>query len=150
MIPKPIYEALPFCYFFAGSALWLYSDSPTQIIAGVLLFCASALQWIFRTNYRRRDRVAANIIGRTQNQKINPKNRLILPRWLYEVLPFSYIALGYILSNLTQLSQWQLIYSLDLALLSSFMLCTAGFLVLLLRGVHRLAKMPVEVFNKQP
>lgn len=144
MLPKPIYEALPFCYFFVGSGLWLYGDSTIEVIAGILLYIASAQQWILRTSHRRPDRINAKLVGRSRKQILNQDKRL-LPRNLYEAMPFVYIALGYMVSNATQSSNIELIYSLDLVLISSFMFCTAGFMVLLLRGVSRLSATPVHV-----
>ncbi len=146
MMPKPIYEALPFCYFFVGSGLWLFGDSAMEIAAGILLYVASAQQWILRTNNRRPDRIKAKLVGRSRNQSLDPShNKPVLPRSLYEAMPFIYIALGYALSNITQLTHLELPYSLDLALISSFMFCAAGFMVLVLRGVYRLVDSPARV-----
>ncbi|MEH6624807.1 MAG: hypothetical protein V7739_00045 [Motiliproteus sp.] len=146
MFPKPIYEALPFCYFFVGSGLWLFGDSGMEIAAGILLYIASAQQWILRTSNRRPDRINAKLVGRSRKQSFDSSHsKWVLPRHLYEAMPFIYIAIGYALSNITQLTHLELVYALDLAIISSFMFCAAGFMVLLLRGVSRLSAKPVHV-----
>jgi hypothetical protein len=136
MLPKPLYETLPYLYFLVGSALWIASNSPLQIIAGMLLYFAGAQQWVLRSNYRRPDRVSANLMEHPHHGE---QQTGLYPRWLYEILPFLYIGLGYQLANLLRQPQWQQQLGLDSAftLTASFCLLVAGYLVLLLRGLHR-------------
>lgn len=137
MLPKPLYEALPYVYFLIGSALWISSSNPLEIVAGVLLYFAGAQQWVLRSNYRRRDRVQANLVNSHRRQDDHQHG--LYPRWLYEMLPFVYIGLGYQLANLMRNPQWLQQWGLDSAftITAIFCLVSAGLIVLTLRGVHR-------------
>ncbi len=141
MLPKPLYEALPYCYFITGSALWLVSDQLLELIAGILLYFAGAQQWILRSNYRRWDRIRTNLINKHPEQVPQQPDHDFYPRWLYEILPFAYIGLGYQLANLLHNPGWLNQLSLDTAftLAAAISLILAGYLVLLLRGNNRLA-----------
>lgn len=140
MIPKPLYEALPYAYFLIGSGLWLVGSSALEILGGMLLYCASAQQWVLRSNYRRGDRARANIVSRRHGSSMRPDYRHhVLPRGLYEALPFGYIAIGYVISNVTRFAQGANAVTLhtNIALLSAILFALTGLIVLMLRGQNR-------------
>ncbi len=139
MLPRPLYETLPYCYFGVGSALWLTSTSGLELLAGVLLYFAGAQQWILRSNYRRSDRIKANLLNTHLEAAEQQQQHDLYPRWLYEMQPFLYIALGYQLANLLHNPSLAHILTLDIsfALVASLCLIIAGFLVLALRSRHR-------------
>lgn len=140
MLPKSMYETLPYCYFIVGSTLWLASDRPLELIAGILLFFAGAQQWILRSNYRRRDRIKAYLINKNKKFATQQLHHGYYPRGLYEILPFIYIGLGYQLANLLHNPAWLETAALNtgFTLTASICLIIAGYLVLSLRSYHRL------------
>ncbi len=140
MLPKPLYEILPYCYFITGSALWLANDRPLELIAGVLLYFSGAQQWILRSNYRRQDRIRTNLINNHPSLVSQHSDHSFYPRWLYEILPFAYIGLGYQLANLLHNPNALGHASLDtgFTLVAATSLVLAGYLVLILRGKNRL------------
>ena len=130
---------MPYCYFSIGSALWLASDRPLELIAGVLLFFAGAQQWILRSNYRREDRIRTNLINQHPELIKKRLDHGFYPRWLYELLPFAYIGLGYQLANLLHSSSLrQTSLNSGFVITAALSLILAGYLVLALRGKHRL------------
>jgi len=139
MLPRPLYEALPYCYFIVGSILWLSSSSGIEILAGALLYFAGAQQWVLRSNYRRSDRIKANLLNSHPQPSDQGRPQEWYPRWLYEMLPFLYIALGYQLANLLHNPTLAntLILETSFAAAASLCLIIAGFLALALRGQHR-------------
>tara|TARA_R110001583_G_scaffold9356_8_gene44497 strand:- start:900 stop:1379 length:480 start_codon:yes stop_codon:yes gene_type:complete len=139
MLPKPLYEILPYCYFIVGSTLWLASSTPLELFAGVLLYIAGAQQWVQRSNYRRSDRIRTNLINNHLHLAEEALHHDLYPRWLYEMLPFFYIGLGYQLANLFHNPSLTNILVLDFSfsLAAALSLIIAGFLVLTLRGRHR-------------
>ncbi len=140
MLPKPLYEALPYGYFIVGSALWLAHEGPLQLMAGMLLYFAGAQQWILRSHYRRGDRIRANLINRHHERARQQLQHPVYPRWLYETLPFAYIGSGYLLANLIQNPGLlgTLTFDADYTSAASLSLIICGYLVLILRGQNRL------------
>lgn len=152
MLPKPLYEILPYCYFIVGGALWLASSGVLEMLAGVLLYFAGAQQWVLRSNYRRTDRVKTNLINNHLQLAKEQLHHPLYPRWLYEMLPFLYIGLGYQLANLIHNPSLADNLALDIpfALTASLCLIIAGYLVLILRGRHRLAAHSIKNESSQP
>ncbi len=152
MLPKPLYEILPYGYFIVGGGLWLVSTSALETLAGVLLYFAGAQQWVLRSNYRRSDRVRTNLINNHLQLAEEQLHHPLYPRWLYEMLPFVYIGLGYQLANLLHNSSLAgtLVLDIPAALAASFCLIVAGYLVLILRGRHRLHANTVNTGSLQP
>ena len=80
MLPKPIYEAMPVAYLVVGSALVVGSEHVLLFIAGCALFIAGSMIAFFRSEFRRMD------------NHDSPLHKLvILPEYVYEMLPFSYL-----------------------------------------------------------
>ena len=146
MLPKPLYETLPYLYFAVGSGIWLTGDSLLEVGAGALLFFAGAQQWILRSNYRRPDRIRANMINGHSKLAEKELKHSTYPSWVYELLPFVYIALGYQLANLFNNPQWLQAISLDgvFTLSASLCLMVCGYLILILRAQNRLGSRSVK------
>ncbi|QCG48722.1 hypothetical protein [Aeromonas schubertii] len=122
MLPRPLYELLPYLSLAVGLGLLSSASQPGLLLAGLLLFVAGARIWSLRSNYRRRDRHYQVWSGNT-------------PEWLYEGRPFALILLGLLLLRLGDhpllallalaglgwgLWQWALRYRHRLTLLSAF------------------------------
>ncbi|MEH6471613.1 MAG: hypothetical protein V7752_10195 [Halopseudomonas sp.] len=152
MLPKPLYEALPYCYFIVGGALWLTSHSLLELLAGALLYFAGAQQWALRSNYRRADRIRNNLINNHPELAKQQLHHDFYPPWLYEMLPFIYIGLGYQLANLLHNPGWSNHLSLDISftLVASICLIIAGYLILILRGQYRLRARPFQAQRSTP
>lgn len=52
MIPKPIYELLPYFYLAAGIAAMLLVDSFMSFVSGLLMSVTAVLILLMRRNYR--------------------------------------------------------------------------------------------------
>ena len=52
MIPKPIYEALPLLYVFAGLGAVSFVEAWTSLAGGVILVISGMLILLMRRNYR--------------------------------------------------------------------------------------------------
>lgn len=138
MIPKWIYEALPYSYLALGATLMVTSHSRLMVLAGLALYIAGALCWIVRARYRQRH-------GRrypAQEYRDLPKPRVLpidnytktrrLPKALYEALPFSYLLAG--------LLSYQLFLPLQpsyLSMAASVLFFSAGLSSWILRGHYR-------------
>ncbi|WP_207062628.1 hypothetical protein [Motiliproteus sp. SC1-56] len=142
MLPKPLYEALPYGIFALGSLCWLLSERPLVVVLGIVLYCLGALLWVWRTHYRRRDRVRANLVDKVRSQRLKPRFRhWVWPRALYEAMPFAYIAAGFVLATLLSrdATSGSATLSSSLLLMATLLLLLSGVTVLVLRGRHRLA-----------
>jgi len=54
MLPRPLYEALPYAYILAGIVTMGGIESPIAIGSGVLLAMAGTLVMMMRNDYRKR------------------------------------------------------------------------------------------------
>lgn len=52
LIPKPLYEALPYAYPVVGVIAMLVSGNAVGVVSGVLLISAGGVIWRMRRNYR--------------------------------------------------------------------------------------------------
>lgn len=52
MLPRPIYEALPFVYVVAGIITLVSNNSVTTLFSGILLAIAGITVFVLRRNYR--------------------------------------------------------------------------------------------------
>ncbi len=119
MIPKQLYESLPYLYMALGIAVLFAIGNYFALFSGLMLFLAGSLIWILRSDHRRASR----------------KQRGPLPYWLYELQPFIYAAFG--------ISLW--LYSQSVYFYPSAALLTVtGLQVWYLRGVQRRHRMPVN------
>ena len=119
MIPKPLYESLPYLYMVIGIAVLVALGNYFAMFSGLMLFLAGSLIWILRSDHRRASR----------------KQRGPIPYWLYELQPFLYASLGVSLG----------FYSQNVYFYPSAMILTvAGMQVWYLRSVQRRHRMPVN------
>ena len=82
MLPTYIYESLPVAYISVGIALLSQSTNSIFLFSGAIFYMCGALIWIMRSNFRRKDRF------------IVPKKSILLPEFIYELLPFTFMFLG--------------------------------------------------------
>jgi len=52
MIPKPLYELVPYICLTVGSGSVISHSSLLGVIAGVMLYAAGSLIWLMRFNHR--------------------------------------------------------------------------------------------------
>ena len=82
---KPLYEKLPFIYFFTAVFVFFKFDVLASVISAALLFIVSAVIWVKRSDYRRQTRVSKTVDG------------IRLPQFIYEYYPFAFIAAALII-----------------------------------------------------
>ncbi len=123
MVPKPLYELIPYLYLLTGSAIIVGLGGYTTPV-GLLLFAMGAWLWLMRSDYRRINR----------RQPLGGKRSFFLSRALYELLPFGYVLLGLLIFGL-----------LDhpLRLFSGPLMVALGLAVLMLRSSQRKKPQPV-------
>jgi len=119
MVPKQLYESLPYLYMVAGIAVLVAIGNYFALFSGLMLFLAGSLIWILRSDHRRASR----------------KQRGPLPYWLYELQPFIYAAVGI---SLCLYAQNMYFYP------SAALLTVAGLQIWYLRGAQRRHRMPVN------
>jgi len=91
MIPKTIYELLPYGYMSAGVAEIGYFKTLLSTGSGLLFFMAGAFVWVLRSNNRRTDPESTRkLSGKTQG--------------IYELKPFILIMIGVLL--MTWMNYW--------------------------------------------
>lgn len=80
MLPRPIYEMMPFIYLVLGSTFVIGAEHDLMFIAGCALFIAGSMITFLRSEFRRID------------EHELPENKLVvLPEYVYELLPFVYL-----------------------------------------------------------
>ncbi|QBY05561.1 hypothetical protein E2K93_14790 [Thalassotalea sp. HSM 43] len=84
-LSKPIYEKLPLIYFGASVALFFRFDDIIAHISALLLYVASAMVSVMRSDYRRQTRISKTVPG------------LRLPQFVYEYYPWAFIAVSIVL-----------------------------------------------------
>ncbi len=116
MLPQRVYESLPYLYIAVGLGILCGVRHPYALISALVFVCAGAFVWIERSRHRRtRHRLGALQDG-------------LLPFWCYEMLPFSYLALGVSL----------MVYSDNLYMYPSAVILTViGLQVWTLRALQR-------------
>lgn len=115
MLPKTIYESLPYMYIGGGASEVVYLDSFLANFSGVLLYLAGAMVWVLRSNHRRRD-------------SEETRKKATLPETFYEFFPFISIGAGIALYSATD--SW-MFYP------SAILFVAAGLQALALRSIHR-------------
>ncbi|MBN1007245.1 MULTISPECIES: hypothetical protein [Amphritea] len=121
-LPTPVYESLPYLYFAICSLLAIgYHQSPAMLIAALLLYLCGSVIWVMRSNYRRRDRREHRLLL-SQISRGNVEG--YAPEWLYESLPFAYLAGGVTCYTLVEN---------PLGFVSGTLLVLAGLIVLRIR-----------------
>lgn len=119
MLPKQLYEILPYLYMVIGVLVLFALGNFLALFSGLLFFMAGSLIWILRSDHRRASR----------------KHHGPLPHWPYELLPFLYTATGGVLCYYANT-----IYLYP----SAILLLTAGLQIWYLRGVQRRHQKPAE------
>lgn len=130
MLPKPLYESLPFICLILGGVITMLGDGSLLFLAGLGLFFGGAAIRIMRSHHRRLD---ARINNREQ-QKMRYSSWTLgssMPEPLYETLPYLYMVLGFILFRFNS--------EIILQVLSVIFICL-GFSVLFVRRRSRLSK----------
>jgi len=118
MMPKVIYELLPYVCMVGGLAEVTYFKTIMTTGSGLLFYGAGALMWILRSNHRRTDPQAGRKLV-NDNQSF------------YELKPFFLIAIGVLL--FTWLNTWM---ALPLSALTAML----GTYIIVLRSMHRRKK----------
>ncbi len=81
--PKFIYENLPYAYFMVCAYLLAFYDSWAVFFSAGLFYCAGCVTLVTRSSFRRIDRF-----------KDNPGHKNAIPEFLYEYLPYIYVAVA--------------------------------------------------------
>lgn len=134
MLPRPLYESIPYLCIFIASLIPALLTGPLYIFSALLLFVAGSHVWILRSKHRRPDRVRVLL---DPDSLIPYYRRLVLPKGLYEVLPFVYLAAG-----------WGILVSIDsiVGQFSGGLLALTGGLIWRLRHLHRIRREPKTKF----
>ena len=125
MLPKPLYESMPYFCLVFGAINIIFPTDTLQLICGGLLYSSGAAIWIMRSQSRRID---------AQRTPFNPHSFLpwheasVLPEWLYEAMPFIYILAGILLQRHTET---------ELMNYAGYVLLGIGLFILVLRHRHR-------------
>lgn len=96
VLPKTIYESLPFSYFSLSFFLFVIADSWSLLLSASLFYCIACITLVTRSAHRRKDK-----------RKRSPlKSRL--PELLYEYLPYVYggVAIFIIMASRHEASQF--------------------------------------------
>lgn len=121
-LPTPVYESIPYLYFVTCSLLAvLYNQNSGILLAALALYLCGSSVWIMRSNHRRQDRRKHR---RLLSQIHQGDVEGYTPEWLYEGLPFAYLAGGAIC---------YLLITNPLGLASGTLLILAGLIVLRIR-----------------
>lgn len=114
ILPKILYEILPYTYMTIGLAEISYFKSFLTTSSGLLLFFSGALIWILRSNYRRFD----------TGLLYDSKSRL----GLYELKPFFLILFGVLFYT------W---FSSNITTPFTTLIILVGVYIILLRALNR-------------
>ncbi|MEH6472159.1 MAG: hypothetical protein V7752_12995 [Halopseudomonas sp.] len=138
MVPKPIYEVLPYLYLLSGSII-IAALGGHATLAGLLLFCFGSWLWLVRSDYRR--------INARQPKSLG--SRFYWSDTVYELQPFGYILAGVLVFGLLQH---------PIRLVSGPLMVMIGIAVLMLRAsqrqkpqrIMRVVRGKNETFSAQP
>lgn len=119
MLPKRFYEALPYIYILSALAVMAFTDGGLVYLFAAILYACGAAVWVMRSAYRRKTSPA---------MVHNRKGFVLFPAYIYEYLPFIYLAAGVlVLLNVSPPWNW----------VPGAMLCLAGVLVWAIRAIYR-------------
>ncbi len=127
VIVKPIYEPLPVAYLLIAIGVVFWIDNSLALISGALFYCAGAMIWVRRSVFRRDQRIKAKK-GHSHIRTRATHSSFNLPESVYELLPFAYIATGFMIFY---------IQPDRLGLVLTGLCCFAGCLILALRSTNR-------------
>ncbi|WOH38814.1 hypothetical protein RI844_06235 [Thalassotalea fonticola] len=126
-LSKPLYEKLPFIYFFSGLYLFFNYDMLATNISATLLYIVSAQVWVKRSDYRRQTRIRKTV------------NRIRLPQVVYEYYPFVFLAASIVILKY---------YPQPIALAAALLMSLIAFKNIILRRQSRRAN-PLKFGDKQ-
>ncbi len=129
MLPKPLYELLPYLYILAGSSIIMTLDGASTPV-GFLLYFFGAWIWMIRSESRRRN----------SRQRQSNLHRAYWSPVLYELQPFCYTWVGLLIID------W---VDHPLLHISGSLLITIGVTVLLSRHFSRM-KQSLDSGGAQP
>ncbi|MGB0662516.1 MAG: hypothetical protein ACPGMR_01845 [Pontibacterium sp.] len=129
MLPKSIYELMPFICLVTGGLCASFATSNLMFLGGLFLFIAGAAIRIMRSHHRRLD----SRENKRQQQRLRSSLSLSasLPEPLYEALPYLYMVVSFILLQATSDLMFQLVAATFFAV---------GLFVLLMRRRSRINK----------
>ncbi|WP_206486340.1 hypothetical protein [Thalassotalea sp. G2M2-11] len=82
VLPKPIYENLPYLYFLISGALLAYGKSWHFIFSASIFYIVACVVLVTRSAHRRLDKTP------------HLKTKHVIPELIYEYLPYCYGAIG--------------------------------------------------------
>ncbi len=86
MLPKPLYEIMPYIYLGLGTSLVISGENHFMFFGGCALFIAGAMIAFVRSEYRRID------------ENLVPVNKtIVLPDEVYQFLPYGYLLISLII-----------------------------------------------------
>ncbi len=127
VIAKPIYEPLPFAYLLIAVGIVYWQDSLFALTSALLFYCAGSLIWVKRSVFRRNQRIIARN-GHSHIKTRAEQPLITLPEPAYEILPFIYIGIGFMIFY---------IQPGRLGLLLAVLCWFAGSLALAMRSTNR-------------
>lgn len=125
MLPKPLYESLPYFSLVTGALSVVFPTDILQAASGLLLYWVGAFVWIIRSQHRRIDNNSYPLL----NANSLPWHKTShLPEPIYEAMPFIYILSGSLILR----------YSPHLpAIFAGFTLLTLGLTIWTQRHISR-------------
>ncbi|MGB0466565.1 MAG: hypothetical protein ACPGF7_03410 [Pontibacterium sp.] len=130
MLPKPLYESLPYFCLVSGALSTALPTDALHATSGLILYCIGATVFILRSRHRRVDAKTNNI--RQNRQRYIPWQKgSLFPEPLYEAIPFLYILCGILLQCYARSA---------LLIYSGFIVFAIGVVILALRHSYRVDK----------
>lgn len=99
MLPKPLYESLPYFCLVFGAMNIIFPTDLLQAISGGILYSSGSAIWIMRSQNRRVDATRTPL---KPHRYLPWHEASVLPEPLYEALPFIYILTGILLQRHTE------------------------------------------------
>ncbi len=82
VLPKVVYENLPYIYYLISGALLIYGDSWYFIFSASIFYSAACIVLVTRSAHRRLDKHHTKM------------TKHLIPELIYEYLPYGYGAIG--------------------------------------------------------
>lgn len=101
MLPKPLYESLPYFCLVFGALSMIFPTDLLQAISGGILYSSGSAIWIMRSQNRRSDALRTPL---KPHRYLPWHEASLLPEPLYEAIPFIYILIGILLQSHTEAS----------------------------------------------
>ncbi|MDO6447602.1 hypothetical protein Q4493_17660 [Colwellia sp. 1_MG-2023] len=106
VLPKTVYENLPYLYFLASGGLLALGDGWALIFSAGIFYAVACIVLVSRSAHRRLDKHKTHSI------------KYLFPELVYEYLPYTYVAIGIfvLMSTVNPLYQFAAFTLLVLAL----------------------------------